>query len=164
MEHGKRAVTKVLVGTAVVLALGGAAALAAQASGLLTATDSTTGMQAEVLEKLPAGVSAVEGGEPGALQKVDWPTNEHGQTYGSLLESNSPNDEPDLILALTSENQEGYVKKVDLDRESGGDVTNPEEALEWMAQLESRDPDIEVTIPVYTVDGRTYIGEFVIGN
>lgn len=164
MKQGKHAVTKGLLGAAVFLALGGGAVLAAQASGIVATQESAPSSQTESLEKLPEGVSATEGGEPGTLQKVDWPKNEHGQTYGSLLDSNSPNDEPDLILAVTTQGEEGYIRKLDLDRETGEHVSNPEEALAWTAELESRDPNIAVTIPVFEIDGQTYIGEFLIGN
>ena len=99
-------------------------------------------------------------GEPGARVDqdrgtTDWPRNESGLTYGSAAEAQSPDDEPDLILAYATNGELGYVKRTDLVPPS---PSSPEEAL---ARQEAMGDGTE-EIPVYEVDGVTQIGVFII--
>jgi hypothetical protein len=88
--------------------------------------------------------------------------NANGLTYGSALRANSPADEPDLIQTAATNGAVGYVYKRDLDKADGNEAakgfTSPADALAWQATEGRRDH----TIPVYTLDGVTVIGEFVV--
>lgn len=86
---------------------------------------------------------------------TNWPANARGQSYGSALFADSPDDEPDLIMATATNGKDGYVLKTDLDGPTPG---TPEEALSRQAERAGK---VRV-IPVYGVDGVTIIGEFVI--
>ena len=91
--------------------------------------------------------------------------NENGQTYGGMNPySTDPQDEPDLIAAIGIDGTEGYVYRVDLD---GNQPSNPEEAIEYMEEMEkayaeAREAGEEFSryIPLYASDGTTVIGEF----
>lgn len=94
-------------------------------------------------------------------------TNEDGQTYGTYIDKNNCKSlEPDLMLVEGINGKEtitGYVKKVDLYDEEN-QPNNPEEAVKYMKKLKElkKDPLYKHTIPVYTHDGKTIIGEFEI--
>ena len=57
--------------------------------------------------------------------------NENGQTYGTTGNAQSYETEPDLIAALATNGQEGYVYKTDL-YAAEGHATSPEHAVELM--------------------------------
>ena len=100
------------------------------------------------------GVAVASGFNP---LKTIWPTNEHGQTYGSSGLASSPEDVPDLI-AVASDGKKGYCYKADLDGPSPMPTTRrAEEDLE-MAGLRG------YGIPKYESDGTTRIGVFEIGG
>ena len=83
-------------------------------------------------------------------------TNESGQTYGSAVYASSWENEPDLILAEGENGVVGYVYKTDLD---GPVADTIEEQLKiWDLNRRPR------SIPVYESDGRTVIGEFIVGG
>lgn len=84
--------------------------------------------------------------------------NQNGQTYGSLMDVNTPGQEPDLVKAVGVDGTLGYVKFVDM---QGKLPKNPEEAI---AMQNSRLKEGPKTIPLYDVDGKTIIGKFKIGN
>ena len=84
-----------------------------------------------------------------------FPVNENGFTYGSIKDACSFETEPDLILAIGSCGTEGYVYAMEL---YGPMPNSPEEALEIMKQR-GTEPK---SIPLYTFDGETVIGEFII--
>jgi hypothetical protein len=107
----------------------------------------------------PAGVSAEPGGTVAPRVVPNYPTNDSGLTYGSVELANSPQDEPDLILVETQTGLTGYVKKAELNRATGGNVSNPQEALAWQARVDIGLPSF---IPVYAQDGVTIVGEFEI--
>lgn len=87
-----------------------------------------------------------------------FPVNQNGQTYGSLMDVNTPGQEPDLVKAVGVDGTLGYVKFVDM---QGKLPKNPEEAI---AIQNSRLKEGPKTIPLYDVDGKTIIGKFKIGN
>ncbi|HIY64734.1 MAG TPA: hypothetical protein H9830_00480 [Candidatus Agrococcus pullicola] len=86
-------------------------------------------------------------------------TNSEGLTYGSAADAPTPQSEPDLILVVATNGQEGYVLKEDLDAASGANVGSPEEAVEWQKSQPSH-----TSISVFESDGKTVIGEFSIGK
>jgi len=61
--------------------------------------------------------------------------NSRGQTYGSLVDSISPETEPDLILVQTDDGTFGYVRAEDLAEEM---PNSPEEAVAMMQERERR--------------------------
>lgn len=87
-------------------------------------------------------------------------TNDRGLTFGSSLEATSPENEPDLILAIATNGKEGYVLKTDLDEADGSNAasefSSPAAANAWQAR-QRQEP---IVIPVYAEDGITAIGEF----
>lgn len=93
---------------------------------------------------------------PSSTQKAtEWPTNAEGLTYGSALDAVSAEDEPDLILAVATNGNVGYVLATDLD---GEEPQTPEEAIAQQAANAGKSR----TIPVCEADGTTVIGHFVI--
>ncbi|HAM80162.1 hypothetical protein [Ornithinibacillus bavariensis] len=103
-----------------------------------------------------------------ATQNNNFPKNQAGQTYGSAAMAKSPQEEPDLIVAIGVNGEEGYVYREDLDGEM---PSTPEEALAIQKQTEKKmalvaagTPVVVRTIPLYDVDGVTVIGEFDIIN
>ena len=82
--------------------------------------------------------------------------NEFGLTYGSGMYADSFETEPDLIYAQGKDGNFGYVFKTDL---QGPVPSTPEEAL---AIMERR--GTTWSIPLYLRDGRTVIGEFIMGG
>ncbi|MHB1930419.1 MAG: hypothetical protein ACYCUG_13570 [Acidimicrobiales bacterium] len=84
-----------------------------------------------------------------------WGTNAHGQTYGVI----NSHGIPDLV-AVDNGKVAGYVKASDMACASGGDVTDPAQAVAWDKASATRD----ISIPVYESDGATIIGTFVIGG
>jgi hypothetical protein len=92
------------------------------------------------------------------MTAADWPVNAGGQTYGSSALAVTPEDEPDLIKALATNGQTGYISRAEMQAIDGSQVKTPEEALAWQAAH----ADETHVLPVYAVDGVTVIGEFVI--
>jgi len=89
----------------------------------------------------------------------DYKINENGLTYGSAAFSTSYEEEPDLIGAVGVDGTIGYVYKEDL---RGPQPKTPEEAVALMTSLD-RNGGIR-SIPLYKEDGKTVIGEFIIGG
>ncbi|MDR2722498.1 MAG: hypothetical protein LBB54_02035 [Cellulomonadaceae bacterium] len=84
-------------------------------------------------------------------------------TYGSALDARTIEEIPDLIKAEATNGRIGYVKQAELDEVSGASVSNPEEALAWNKEVETRRTRGEsIEIPVYLSDGVTQIGVFTI--
>lgn len=81
-----------------------------------------------------------------------WGVNAHGQTYGVANNLGTP----DLVAAIATNGQTGYVDATQLALAQGPMPASPEQAL---AQQQSRQP---ASIPVYEVDGTTVIGDFAI--
>jgi hypothetical protein len=88
-----------------------------------------------------------------------WGVNADGDTYGVQNEKGVP----DLIAVSATNGRDGYVKRADLDAADGTEAarhfTSPEDALRWQEERKGR----SVSIPVYTADGKTTIGVFVVG-
>ncbi|WP_454812750.1 peptidase M56 family protein [Paenarthrobacter nitroguajacolicus] len=93
-------------------------------------------------------------------ETTDWAINKDGKTYGMENE----NGAPDLIAVLATNNIRGYVYNTDLEEANGTAAMrtfrSPADALAWQ---EARG-NAPVSIPVYDVDGKTVVGEFVIGG
>ena len=83
--------------------------------------------------------------------KEGYPKNEAGQTYGM---GGVIYGDPELLLAIGEDDVQGYVKNTDL---IGDLPESPEEALE-LNKIKS------FRIPMYLQDGKTVIGEFVVGS
>ena len=81
-----------------------------------------------------------------------FPRNDAGQTYGSQMGATSSETTPDLISTYATNGELGYVLRVDL--RDPDPPRNPQEAI-----ASNNRP--ARTIPVYTVDGKTKIGVFV---
>lgn len=80
-----------------------------------------------------------------------YPKNASGQTYGSSMNSTSPETEPDLIRASGIDGTIGYVRAKDL----RGDLPKTtKEALEMQAK------QTDQMIPLYDVEGKKVIGKF----
>jgi len=84
----------------------------------------------------------------------NYPKNQTGQTYGSTADDASLASEPDLIKAVGVDGTVGYVLKTDLDRKM---PKSPKEALE-----QQRNAPENRVIPLYDVEGKTIIGQFII--
>jgi hypothetical protein len=87
-------------------------------------------------------------------QTPNFPKNENGQTYGSLLNATSSSTEPDLVEAIGVDGTSGYVKSKDL---SGESPKTPEEALAKARKLKENGGP---RITLYDVNGKNVIGEF----
>ena len=87
-----------------------------------------------------------------------WPglrINEDGLTYGPERYG------ADLIWVESDEGLDGYVYRTELETYTIPDVSSPEEALEWQAEVERNNPD-GVKLTVYKSDGKTEIGTFTL--
>lgn len=80
--------------------------------------------------------------------------NKYGETYGSAMYAQILNEEPDLILAVGTNGETGYVRSSDLNPE----FTSPETAAEYTESLPQT-----YTIPLYKSDGKTIIGSYLVG-
>ena len=84
-----------------------------------------------------------------------WPRNASGMTYGSGLDAQSLQDEPDLIKVEATNGKVGYSLRTDLE---APDPSTPEEAV----RLQAARAGTSQEIPVYLSDGITKVGVFVI--
>jgi len=82
--------------------------------------------------------------------------NVHGKSYGSIFDSKSPTQEPDLIQAIGINGKTGYVRNEDLNPPL---PKNPQEALAQQKAAET-----PKRIPVYAEDGVTVIDTFIVGG
>jgi len=89
--------------------------------------------------------------------KVDFPKNGRGETYGSALEARTPADEPDLIRSVGDDGKIGYLKKADLDQ---GTPKSPEEAV----NLQNSRNGAGRVLKLYAEDGTTVIGQRTVGK
>ncbi|KMZ43134.1 MULTISPECIES: hypothetical protein [Bacillales] len=85
------------------------------------------------------------------LSRDEYDVNDNGETYGSGLSEESVGEFPDLISAVGTNGEEGYVRAEDLTPK----VKTIQEALE-----QNHDKGNVQIIPLYDVDGETQIGEF----
>lgn len=108
----------------------------------------------------------------GDQARTMYPVNNSGQTYGSVVDVESPDDEPDLILAYSTDGRLGYIRKQDL----GPVAKNPQEAIAIQMQndresIRERASNGSVVISsrpreiaVLNVDGKTVIGKFIVSG
>ncbi|WP_218005592.1 hypothetical protein [Janibacter terrae] len=89
-----------------------------------------------------------EGAQAEATQGV----NARGESYGSGLPALSPEEEPDLIAAVATNGQSGYVRASELEAADPG-VERPADAANY------KGPN-RASVPVYKSDGVTVIGHF----
>lgn len=91
-----------------------------------------------------------------------FPRNARGETYGSGAAAGpglvTPWSEPDLILAQSVDGTIGYVMRTDLE---GPQPKTPQEAIA-LTKYNLAHPTRE--IPLYAVDGKTIIGNFIVGG
>jgi len=103
--------------------------------------------------------NAVENGAYiSAAQEPSYPRNSKGETYGNNSLAQALGYEPDLVAALGTEGQSGYIRERDI---PGADVSNPEEAAEYMEWRKTQ-PSI-IMIPLYDQEGDV-IGTFGVSN
>lgn len=111
----------------------------------------------------PEGIHS-EGAVP--APEPTYSTNAKGQTYGTLAQSTSIDNEPDLILVETESGERGYALKSDLDAASGVTAVEgfktPEDAVAWQKRTTLAAP--LTAVPVYDSTGTKVIGEFVVGS
>lgn len=93
---------------------------------------------------------------PAGPATTTWPQNSKGMTYGSGLDAQSSQDEPDLIQVLATNGRIGYALRSDLE---GPTPETPQQALLQQAARDERSR----LIPVYESDGVTQVGVFMIG-
>lgn len=79
--------------------------------------------------------------------------NQYGEAYGSILDSLSPDREPDLVEVIATNGSVGYVRSSELNETL---PTTPEEARAYR-------PGARL-LTVYESDGRTAVGIFEIGS
>ena len=93
-------------------------------------------------------------------ETTEWAVNENGQTYGIANE----NGTPDLVAVVTEDGVEGYAYAEELAEADGSAAAktfdSPDDALRWQEAREGK----RISVPVYTSDGKTVLGEFVIQN
>lgn len=112
----------------------------------------------------PLGLSASTGTSDEQMAAAIYPRNASGQTYGSALVANSPENEPDLILVISDSGRTGYVLKKALDAANGTEAsksfTSPEQAIAWQNSQALQDR----VVAVYSSDGKTQIGTFTVSG
>jgi len=110
---------------------------------------------------------------PEFQMKSGYPVNENGQTYGPVtLDDQSKTIRPDLILAQGVDGTDGYILETDFDDCSPLEKPqNPEEAMDYMRQLEILREDAFVRgdpylyyLPLYDSDGTTLLGLYGVGS
>ncbi|WP_382304532.1 hypothetical protein [Herbiconiux sp. UC225_62] len=89
-----------------------------------------------------------------------WGVNEAGETYGNYKEGAG---EADLMSATATNGQRGYIRRTEAEFVDGttamGGFTSVDDAREWQEATAGK----KYSIPVYESDGKTVIGEFIIG-
>lgn len=133
-----------------------AAVLAVVGTGVaLGATDSGSGVTATSTDS-GSGVPWTSVAEVSA-EPVSGPfaVNARGESYGSASDAPAAEEEPDLILAITDQGGEGYIRQSDLYAEA---PRSPADAA-TMAQAPA-----PRTIVAYASDGTTRVGTFTIGS
>lgn len=89
--------------------------------------------------------------------------NEKGEIFGAAPILEQINVSPDLILAIGTDGQEGYVKADDLNQSY---ITTPEQAVTYMSSVDNLITESTqqsyITIPLYESNGTTVIGDFAL--
>jgi hypothetical protein len=86
-----------------------------------------------------------------------YPENANGMTYGSGAKVDQDDPGPDLVAAYGTNGRCGFIRAADRE---GDQPRDPEEAAEYMANLDPEGHDI----PLYAQDGVTVIGWFHIDS
>lgn len=90
---------------------------------------------------------------------TDWAVNADGNTYGIENE----NGAPDMIAVMATNGKRGYAYRTALEEADGTAAAktfkSPQDALDWQEARRGK----SFSVPVYDTDGKTVIGEFVIG-
>ena len=79
--------------------------------------------------------------------------NSNGHSFGSALDADTPDEEPELIAVIATNGKTGYVWKTEMD---GPEPSNPEDAAKWANPIR--------TITVYESDGTSMVGTFKVGG
>ncbi len=87
-----------------------------------------------------------------------YPVNSKGETYGSEGMSEVYGSSPDLVLAMGTNGEEGYIRWSD---DPGSCVRNPDEAMVYMEWQKTERP--AMYIPLYDCEGNV-IGRFAHGS
>lgn len=97
------------------------------------------------------GINAVRADDPDAVA-FSYAVNSAGESYGSLADSTSINNFPDLVLVAHPDGSGGYVLAMDLFDAEGSlaEPASPMEAVRQSQELEARGP---VGLDVYDRDG-----------
>jgi hypothetical protein len=137
----------------IVAALGGAAL----SIGIALAVGAGAGVASSTTSSERLNLTTMSGSTP------TYPKNAAGETYGSAA-GVVPSQEPELIEAVGISNSgdgyvTGYVRKSDLDADTGANVQNPQEAAAW---TRSHVNGPAQTIGLYAQNGTTIIGHFTI--
>lgn len=110
----------------------------------------------------PTGVSVAPGVDAVPIPAPTYSMNAAGLTFGSAAQAANPGQEPDLIQATATNGVHGYVFKNDLEDADGTTAQKafktPEDALKWQAT----EGQVDHSVPVYLVDGKTQVGVFVV--
>lgn len=101
-----------------------------------------------------SGTSTVSGSNTKQEKKSKFKTNKYGETYG--VADSETGEEPDLVAVVASNGKKGYIKQKEFDEKAGGNVSSPEEAVEF----EKKTAGKILKIPVYNKDGDIVIGFF----
>lgn len=87
------------------------------------------------------------------IQHTQYEVNQAGETFGSAALAEELGVEPDLISVELADGSTGYVRATDL---NGPVPKSPEDAAALSSNAKDR------KLPVYTSDGTTVTGEFVV--
>ncbi|WP_125609975.1 peptidase M56 family protein [Specibacter cremeus] len=89
-----------------------------------------------------------------------WGVNVNGESYGVQNEHGVP----DLVAVVASNGRNGYVRRSEMEDADGTTAAkgfkSPDDAIAWQDARRGR----SFPIPVYAADGKTVIGEFIIGG
>ncbi|MBT2537351.1 peptidase M56 family protein [Arthrobacter sp. ISL-69] len=90
---------------------------------------------------------------------TDWAVNADGNTYGMENENGSP----DMIAVMATNGNRGYAYRSELEEADGTAAMktfkSPQDALDWQEARRGK----SFFVPVYDADGKTVVGEFVVG-
>jgi len=112
-------------------------------------------------EGIPEEVQAAIGRLNAGRELPRYSRNSKGETYGIIGDDGKGGVKLDLLAAIGTEGQDGYIRLRDTHGGDWRDIRNPEEALRYMESLEGK-PE-EYLIPLYDCEGNV-IGEFRCGS
>ena len=108
--------------------------------------------------RVVSGTGVVSDSDMKQKDKGIFNTNKYGETYGETDPDSG--EEPDLMAVIATNGKEGYIKKKEFDEKAGGNVSSPEEAIEY----EKRTAGKTIKLPVYNKDGDIVIGFFELSS